>query len=300
MTILMQLDKLQSRIARLEIGNGGVRKMTNTAIAKFIGTGGGLKKFLGVGLLRFSGFLVGEVFNFLLAGITINFTSLWGLIVREVGFLWTFDWNKPDEKIWEEIKSEKKAVAGIAAYGVGNALGYAVCGVLPSATIYRFNDALALHIFETLGETALFDVAANVAITIQMASQVAAHAAFAYAFVNVRSLLKPENNELLTKLTSRGKMSKEEIKKALEERDKPWTFAKKFNEKVETIENKTVQELVKQGVQGFTQSCIQSGYVVAGGLDSFLASAKKANNGILGAEETVEILLKKKKVTLNH
>lgn len=294
----MSAANLGSRAVRSGIGNGGIRKLTENLLGKITKPGGGLAKFLGIGLLRFGGFLVSEIISFLVVGITISFTSLWGFIVNELSFIWSFNWNKPDEELQKETKSELKSLAGQVGFLLGDALGYAVCGVLPGAKLHTFNEGLALHVFKELGDYALYDIAGNIAAVIQQGFITAGHIAFTYIYTNVRSLLRPSNEEFKKELIKKGITNEEQLKKAVESRNKPWTFAKAYEEKVGQIHNETVRDMVKQGVEGFTQSCIQAGYVIAGSFDSYLAQAKEANNGVLGLEEGVEIILGKKQT--NH
>lgn len=293
MGLTMELVEFGSRAVRTAVTPNGIREFTVSALGKKAEPGAGnIFSFLWNGALRFGGFLVNDVINILFGGISFSFTALWGLFVNAVGFIWNFDWNESDESLNKKIESGLESLAGQLGFTLGGILGHVFCGVLPTAVIFQFNEALALEIYERLGEQALGEVAGNLSVLIQQGAQLAGQALLTYAYTNIRSFIRGGSDEKFKKgLIAKGIIKKEDIDKALEQRNKPWSFAKEFNKLIDKIPNKTLKEMVQQGIQGAVQACIEDGYVIAGGLDHHLAAAHTANKHILGPEQTVSVQL---------
>lgn len=290
MPLSMDLATLGSRVVRAAVTPGGIREFTVSALGKQAEEGTNLISFLWNGALRFGGFLISDVLHIVFGVLSFSWSLLWGLIVPTVGFLWNFNLGAPDEEEYKQIETGIESTLGQLGFVLGDLLGHVVCGVLPGTVIFTFNEGLALHIFETLGEQALSDVAGNVAGLIQQAGQAAGQALFTYAFTNIRSFFRGGSDEdFKNQLLERGVWKKEDIEKALKTRNKPWSFAKLFESTVNKIPNKILREMIKQGVQGLIQACVQDGYVIAGGVDSYIAMHKTANKGIFGSEETVVV-----------
>lgn len=291
MTILMVLDKLKSRVTRAPIG---IRQFTTKTALSLATPGSSKLKLFGLGLYGLGGFIVAETIQALLAGILLNFTSLWTGVVRSVNFLWNFNWNESDEDLNKLVESHLKSLAFHAGTALGQFIGYAVCGVLPTAQMYTFNESLALYVFKRFGEQAVNNLALELAVLIRLSFIIAVQASAAMIYVNIRHLMRPSNEEFRKQLIAKGITNQSQIDKAIEQRNKPWSFAKSFNESVSKIPNHFVQELVKGTALGVSMGCIHAGYIIAGALDSYIADNRIRADEELGLEETVEILLGKR------
>lgn len=289
MTLSIILSSLGSRAARAASVAGGVRRFAVGALSSRV-TGDVVSK-LWNGFTRFGGFLVGRIISNLSQGLVFSFTALWGFVVSARQFLWNFNWNASDEELDASIKSAFNALGSSLGGTLGNALGWLACGALPGAVVMTFNEPLALHILKEVGEEALDEIAGNLSNLIRQTANSAVRAGFTYIYKNVRSLYRESSDTFRTRLYASGITNKETLDKAVADRNKPWSFASATEEAIESIPNEFLRNLVEEMAEEFSDSCIEAGYVVAGGIDSYLASARQAYGGILGVDRTVEILL---------
>jgi hypothetical protein len=296
MGLLMSLSSLRSRLVRAPIG---IRQFTTkTALGEI--QGASPSKLLGLGLYGFGGFLIAQVIETLLQTLIFSFTNLWRDVVFSINYIWNFDWNQSDDTLYKQIDAQVKNLAYNAGTTFGNFIGYAVCGVLPAAKVYTFNESLALYIFRRLGTQALNNLSANLAFLIIHTFQVALTTAFSLAYVNIRHLVRPSDADFKNQLIAEGITNQDQINKAIEQRNKPWSFAKQFDQQVSKIpDDFGLRNFIKGTIQGATMGCVHAGYVIAGALDSYLADARLAYDRELGLDEQVDILFGKKSPTPN-
>lgn len=288
MGLVLELEHLSSRITRTSIVQDGIRKLNSLPSGYGSSNGNNQGGFWG-GIVKFTGFLLQGLGSLIFGGLTLTISGLWGLFVAAVGFLWNFNWNEPDEEYKKSIEDNFKNLAGLYGYALGDALGWLTCGALPTMGIATFNEALAAHIYEQLGETALRSIASNLAVALQQTFVVGTQALLTYAYMNVRSWIRGSDEDFKKKLMASGIVDKEKIQKAVEQRNKPWSFAKKYEDLLQTVPNEALRNFIDQTFQGFTNSCVEAGYVVAGAIDDYIASRKAVNDVIVGEDGTIEI-----------
>lgn len=252
---------------------------------------GGFIRGLWTGTRRFGGFLIKRIGALNLLGAALTFSALWGDIVSTYQFLWNFNWRSKDETLDAALKASARALATTLGATVGSALGYLVCGAVPGMTIATINEPLALYIFEELEEEAVDDIVGNIATLINQSAALIARGAFTFIFKNIRSLYYESSVTFRARLYSSGVIDRDKLDKAVAEREKPWSFALATEEFLEkSIPNEFLRDIVEETLEEFGESCIESGYIIAGKLDSFLAEARVTAGSVLGPERTVEIL----------
>lgn len=284
------LTALSSRSARsLATNNSGVRRIA-TSGAGSVTTSGGIVTTIISGAFKFGASIVSNVIGQLFSLIgKIDFKAIWGAIVAVFNFVWNFDWHISDESLDAQIKGAALALAGSLGGTIGNALGYLVCGAAPAALMATVNEPLALLMFLEVGEAALDDIADNVANLVKLTAKSLVQTAAITVFKNVRSIFHPVGKKYKEILVSKGTLTSEQIDKAVEERSKPWSFASAFQERIEAIPNEYVQEFIEELIDEFSGSCIESGYAIAGALDTFYPSAFSTLNSFFGPTSTVTV-----------
>lgn len=210
------------------------------------------------------------------------------MVISAKQFLWNFNWNSTDTELDNNIKTAFNALGSTLGTTLGNTLGYIVCGALPTTAIATFNEPLALHILQELNEEGAEEIASNMAILIQQTGRLLSQVAFTWFYKNSRNLFNEMTQAARNKLGIANAGIAEAAAKANKE---PWSFASAVEEKVESIDNKFLQNLIEEGIEEFDDACIEAGYIVAQGIDSYLAAAKAAHEGTWGPDETVRILL---------
>ena len=282
MGLILEATKLGSRVIRYAATNGQIRKITPLSSSKK--NDKGIISWIWNGLGSFLNSLLSKTFTLLVAGLQWSFTALWGLIVQATQFIYNFDWNIADEELDKNIASAFDNLATSLGGFTGSAVGYLACGALPGALIMTFNEPLGVHVLEAVGEEALDELASHLATVIRLTFMGFARSTMAYLYKNVRKLWRESDDTMKAKLKAKG-LKGDAIQKAIDDRNKPWSFAKKVEQKIEAIPSKFWRNFAEEFVQEFGQACIEAGYVVAGTLDSYYAQQKTGH----GEDETVEI-----------
>lgn len=281
MGLSLSLNGLNSRATRNSIGEIRRFSVTDIAEKKDDSWWSGLSRFFGGVMAE-----VGKMFSGLLRW---TFTSLWGLITSTVQFIWNFNWNITDESIDAQTKAMFDSLGGQLGGALGNALGWGVCGALPGLIMMKFNKPLAIHILKNVGEEALDEIAGNVANLIRTLTNSGIRIAFLQIYKNVRTLWREPDAKMKERLKAGG-ATDEQIAQKMAERNKPWSFAIAFENWIESWPEGFVRNFIEEFFEELFEACTEAGYVVAGGMDSFYAQQKRAQQNQLGDFYTVEIL----------
>lgn len=255
-------------------------------------------------LPRFIRDLLGSIFgqvwrlrNWLTSGLlgnTFSFSSIMAWLEQAFWGIYYFNWQISDSEIDRLLAQQKTILAGYLGSTAGNLAGYLLCGVVPSATIMTFNEPLGAYLLKEVGEEALEELVSNLQLllraTFNMGAQRIAYESFKNMRKNVREFVKDPNspqsqfirrvfgNNLDNALRSWGK-----------EGNKPWSFAGAVEEWIESFKDPAIENFLENFVDDLIDSCIEAGYVIAGGLDSWVAQQKLAQATQFGVEEVVEI-----------
>lgn len=289
MTLSLQLSNLKSRAARAKVAVGGVRRFAVGALQTEVS--GDVVSKLWNGFARSVGFLIGSTASLLFQGLAFSITSIVGLLVSTFQFVWNFNWNTDFNDSRSQLKSGLESLAGTLGGTVGNALGFLVCGGGATALIMTFNEPLALYIFKELGEEALQEISANLANLITQAAKLTAASAFTFLYASGRTLLTQGSTALYSQLIGQGKVTQKQIDDTKRAKKEPWSFSKGLQNLIESIPNQAIENFIEEGVEEFSDACIESGYIIEASISSYLSAAKIANGGILGTDQAVEILL---------
>src|SRR6476469_601765 len=231
------------------------------------------------------GFLWSKVYGFL--GRVINWGSLWSAVVGAGRFLLTFDFNVTDAALDLQSKQYEQAIFSQLGGTIGNALGYLVCGVAPGVALLTVNEALGALVLKEVGEEFLDELAGNIAALAQTTFRALAQKTFASAFKNTRRWLKKPNNLLAQVIF--GDRYAEVMATWGAPGSKPFTFAQKFEDWIESIPNENLRAAVEEGVEEFVDACIEAGYVVANTVDGFMAAQKLQQQALLGERRIIEV-----------
>lgn len=100
-----------------------------------------------------------------------SFTNLWQTFTTGFFTLYTFDWNRPDTELDQEVRQRWISYAGQIGGLAGRSLGYFACGVLPTVSMFAFDEKLALYVGERVGEEALEELIGEVGFLIQQGAR---------------------------------------------------------------------------------------------------------------------------------
>lgn len=297
----LALGDLASRARRSLVSGDGLRRISSTLSQKHQqeGVGGVIEWVLG-GVGRLVGFVCSKLFEWVGGLFRWSFSALWGAFVTSVQFIWNFNWNASDKELEASVDSAYAALGGVLGGALGNAFGWLTAGAVTGAVLFSFNEALAIHVLDELGEEALEEIAANASNVVRSVSNVFARHVFTYSYINLRNAVLGKrymSDSDLAEAVKGGRMTQDTADKNKKGRDaaeaqrKPWSFAKKLDEWVESLPDGFIQEFVEEFLEETSEAWIEAGYVVAGGADSFYAQQQLSRNAILGGQQTVEVQL---------
>lgn len=288
MTLAISLSSLSSRLTRTSAtGATGIRRI---AINATKGIGGDQKpESIWDGLARIAGSIVSGIVAAFKIVASINWTKIWSAIVSASLFILNFNWNVSDDDLDKQIKGAEAAIAGAKGALAGASLGFAICGIIPTATIAVFNEAMALHILKELGEDAAEEIASAVANLIKLQLRQMLRKGFTALYKNFRHLLRPAALGVAQLLVNAGILDQDSVDKANKNRNEPWSFASALENTIENIKDPNEQQYAEEFWEELGEACIEAGYIVAGGIDSYLAQQRLASASILGSTTVVSI-----------
>ena len=283
---------LRSRAIRQNIVGDQVRTITVNSLTQQGGEEGGIiDKVVDFGK-RFLGF-ASNALTSIFGAIKFSFTALWGGVVAATRAVWNFNWRVTDQQIDQQIQGNLLSLAGASGGFLGRIVGWIACGALPGAAIFAFNEALGLHILEKVGVEALQDLASEAAGLIRTTARALAQNFFLWSYKNLRSMLLSPNNSVINTLIKYGVLDQGTVDRFRKEAGspKPWSFALKFEELIESIDNPFAQEFTEEFFDEAFDACVEAGYVVAGGIDEFLVNNEMTFERLRGRERRVEIII---------
>lgn len=289
MTLTLNLGDLGSRAARIaSAGNSGIRRIATQATTRgadeengLISVYNAINKF-GSGLMRGTLQAFANLFTF-------SWSKLWGMLVGGFQFLINFNWNATDAQLDGQIKQAEIGLAAARGRLAGQSLGYAICGLVPTATIAVFNEPMALYILKELGEEAAEEISASLAnlITLQFKQQ--ARSAFVNLYKNYRSLFRTGVEGIAQTLVDVGVLTQDTVANMFIKRNEPWSFASALSDSIESIADPAEQAYAEEFWDELQDSCIDAGYIVAGGIDGYMAQQRISNLSVFGRERIIEI-----------
>jgi hypothetical protein len=282
------LSDLRSRTIRSESTEGkNVRTISATEAQgdENIGFWG---NFLG-GSIKFGGWLIGRIAS----GLIFSFTALWGAIVQTTTFIYNFNWNASDAQLDSHLQAMKNILAGQLGGTIGNAIGYLACGIAPAAVILTFNEPLGLYLLSQVTEEALEEFISNLSVLIRQSIIIGAQYLLVNVFKGTRRAIKDyfkDPNSAQSRLFSNvfGSGFNDAVK-TWGDGKKPWSFRQSVEDAIESIKNPTLENFVEELYEEALDACVEAGYVIAGGLDTWVAEQRLQKNTILGQQRIIEI-----------
>lgn len=290
MALSLTLSSLSSRAIRIASTDvSGIRRIATNAITTSQQNNESPLVSIYDGLNRFGNSLMQFTIRALTGSLNFSISAIWSWIVSAALQVTNFNWNITDTQLDDEVKQAEIAVAGARGALRGATIGYAICGFIPVATIAVFNEAMALYALKELGEEAAEEIGSLAATYIQLVLQQNAKKNFANLYKSYRHILRPAAIGVANLLVRLGVLTQDSVDKADKNRKQPWSFHSALEDSIESIPNLAQREETEQFWEELGEACIEAGYIVAGGIDSYLAQQHIANAGILGSERIVEI-----------
>lgn len=290
MGILLSVASFASRAERkLAAGENGIRRFSQTGLVTRQARSGGQVTFWD-GLARFGASLLTAV-TWRPPWLNFSFAGLWGASVAAYQFVFNFNINATDKQLEDQIKAAEIAIAGARGALKGTIVGYLVCGIAPTATIAVFNEALALYLLQKVGEEAVEEIAGKAAALINLQNQKNAQTAFYHFFKNNRAIIRSAIMGTAKVLQFfRVPIDDEAIARADKQRDQPWSLANAMDDSIERIPDPAQRAETEEFWEEFGEACIEAGYIVAGGIDSWILQQRLERASDAPTDEDVIII----------
>lgn len=231
------------------------------------------------------GFAIGAILA-QIPNAVFSIAGLWEVFVTASIDLYYFDWNVPDDRIDQRAKQQWEQFSFILGGSAGQAIGFAVCGVVPASTMFAFNEELALYVLREVGEEAFDELSAQFSQVLRLTTRNLARQAGGWLYRNVRRWLKDPSNSLGPRLFG-GQW--EIIRQRWGASDAPsWTFAEVVSERTERIPSAFWQSFTEELIEEAIDACIEAGYVVTSSVESYWAN-NRTGRPLLSDQKIVEI-----------
>ena len=298
------LGELASRVNRIKITPGGIKRIALNQYRQIQSQQGGVLGFLMDIPGKFAGFLCKVVFG----AVSWSMPNLWQFVCSSAQFVWSFDWNKSSEAMDAELKTAWDSFGGILGGAVGGTLGWLITGAVGGSVMFMFNEALAVHALNEFGEEALEEITQKAASVIRAGSRILGKCLFNWAYKTIRDKVmgNPDDiylsDEVINKKLAAGEITHSAAKRnekgrealKVERARKPWSFALKFEEWKETLPEGFVQNFVEEAFEEFFEAVQEGGYLLCQGMDSYYAQNTMSQNAAIQTQQrrhTIQVLL---------
>lgn len=280
------LSELTSRVVRSTIGIRRVSLSLDQQQQQQQGGKGILAWVVNAGK-RLKGFLSSAVVA--LAKIGLSVTKVFGWFVNAKNFIWNFNWQATDQDLDASINSSLESIASSFGGFLGNTFGYAVCGFLPAAAMMVFNEGLGAYLMKEIAQEFKEEFTQNLNNLINQVFNVGVRVSLTSLYKNARKFIKA-NSRTVSKLLGGHKL-KAIIDSWGSPGQQPWSFALNHEAKLDSISNTAKRNIAEEFAEEFDEACIEAGYIIANGIDSYLAQDALRNkvNPVLGKERYVEL-----------
>jgi hypothetical protein len=276
-----------------ELGKPIVTIIKGLALAGVVAVGISLVVIGGIGafsLLAGLGTIGALTAGFLAAGaIAFTLTQVVSTIINTTNFVFNFNANASDAELDAAIIAKIESFYGLLGTTVGSSIGYLTCGALPGAIAFAFNPAVGAAIMRDLDDDAKSEIYGHVNQITRLSFQTLVNATLAAKFKSSRRFLKKNPNNPFAKGV-KALMGEENWKKWGESNRPSWTIHQDVIEKtIEAIPDKGQRDFFENALEGFADSCMEAGYIVANTLDSQLAAQALMRSATLGNQTDVII-----------
>ncbi|MBE9068866.1 hypothetical protein IQ260_19665 [Leptolyngbya cf. ectocarpi LEGE 11479] len=202
-----------------------------------------------------------------------SFSSLWNLFFQSTLQVFTFDWNRPDDQLDQQIKGQWNAYGSVLGSVVGSTIGYLACGVLPATSLFAIDERMAMYVAQEVGEEFIDEFIGQASAAIRLGARNLVQQGAYEVYKNTRRWLKQDNNPMLNLIV--GEDRAQQIKaKWGEQNAQPFTIYGAIDEQVEKIPSQFWRNFTEEMIDEVFDSCIEAGYVVAYSLDGWFAQQK--------------------------
>lgn len=287
MALSISLSSLASRVTRISsTGGGGIRRFASNASRAIREAQENEPENFWDGLKRFGASILSNI-NWQPPWVKFTVGGLMGLFINGTQQILNFNWNATDAELDKQLEQQEIAIAGAQGALRGQFIGRLVCGIAPTAALAVFNEALALHVLINVSEEAAEEIAAAASNLIQLTLKKTVNTAFINIFKNYRGLLRGGAIGFARTLQAMKILDQEAVDKANKQRNQPWSIHSALEDTIERIQDPKTKIDAEEFWENFGEACIESGYIIAGSIDSYFMQQNVQENAARGADHTI-------------
>ena len=223
------------------------------------------------------GWAASSLVKLVLGLVNFSWTGLWAQLVSLKNFIYTFDFGASDKAIDEQMKSMWNAYKGRLGGGIGQTLGWFVCGIVPGAGMFVLNPVAAARVLEEVGREAWDELKVTLGQLATLGLQNIARTVLMTGYKNLRKWLQKPGNSFYN-------LVPQSLREAWKT-GKSWSISSEVEKKIEALPPEW-KNFYEEMFEEFGDACTEAGFVVAGALDRWGAEKKV---GPLGAEVVIEV-----------
>lgn len=191
----------------------------------------------------------------LTAGIIAALPFVFGGIANVIRTLYTFNWNISDTDIKNQLKSSMDGLYGQLGEATGTAVGWLVCGILPSTLTFAFNPGVAKMVMADMTAEAQEEIWGTLASCQNSAIALLGNALMLNGYKSARRWLKRPDSPFYKFLKDHFG---EAFTKWGDEGQAAFTFSNAVEEKIETIPDPGWRNFTEEFVDSLLDSCTEA------------------------------------------
>lgn len=201
-----------------------------------------------------------------------SYTEIFSNLVQFQQTLSVFDWNATDAELRQKYEAYKTAIAGqmgeIVGRGIGSTLAVGLGGAAGVTVPKISSGQLAKRLMEAGSEQAREEIIEEVESAIQGIKGMALNLGAIETYINIRTFIKKKVPTAILEQVY-GKQTTYFIKNIWGEPGaEDLILQEELEEKIESITNPQIRSFIEQATEAFFESIIETGFVIAGELDS--------------------------------
>jgi hypothetical protein len=222
-------------------------------------------------------------------GVIVSLTAVFTFVIMAIQRIWNFNWNISDKEIEKQIEESFNAFYGLIGTFAGKSIGYLVCGAIPGSLSFAFNRTLAAATMENLSKQAKDELLGQLSALAHTVFGTLINMLIMRGFKSARKWAKRPDSPFYQIL--KDAMGPEKFKKWGDDGQPQFTIGKYVDDQTETIKDPRLKNLTKQFLEGFSEGCIEAGYIVVSTIESHMAAQAMMNRrmGLNPDEEVVTV-----------
>jgi hypothetical protein len=191
----------------------------------------------------------------LVAGLIAALPFVFRGVANTIRTLYTFNWNMSDSEIQSSLKSSLAGLYGQLGETAGTAVGWLVCGILPSTLTFAFNPGVAKMVMADMTQEAQEEVRGSIAACQNSAIALLGRSLMLNGYKSARRWLKRPDSPFYGFLK---KHFGESFTKWGNDGQPAFSFSSAVDDRIETIPDENWRNFTEEFVDSLLESCTEA------------------------------------------